>query len=103
MKVHLNIVKKNDQFISDAIRSFFDSNKKLSSQYTAKRINTIWKEEMGPTIYSYTKRLNYNNGTLRIYLTSSTLRQELSMSIPQIISMINRELGSNMVNKVIVC
>lgn len=103
MKVHLNIVKKNDQVLSDAIQVFIGSNKKLSSQYTANRIKCIWKEEMGPTIYSYTKKLNYDKGTLRIYLTSSTLRQELSMSIPQIISMLNRELGANSVSKVIVC
>ncbi|HMQ07157.1 MAG TPA: DUF721 domain-containing protein [Saprospiraceae bacterium] len=88
--------------MADAIQSFFKSQQKLSTRYTSNVVKNIWKEQMGPTIFSYTKRVQFSKGTLRIYLTSSTLRQELSMSKQKIAELMNAKLGTDMVREVII-
>ena len=102
MKVHLNIVKKNDKPISDVLKDYIIQNKKVSKGYFTNRIKTTWKESMGPTIYSYTKSIYFNKSTLYINITSSPLRQELLMSKSKIIDLINEKIGSNFINEVVI-
>lgn len=102
MKVHLNIVKKNDKSIADVLQDFMKANKKVSKGYYTKQIKIIWKEAMGPTIYSYTKSIYFSKSILYINITSSPLRQELLMSKNKIITLFNEKLGNNFLKEVVI-
>ena len=102
MKIHLNIVKKNDKPINEVMKDLFRQNKKMSKGYIAKRIRMIWKSEMGPTIWSYTKSLYLREQILYINITSSPLRHELSMSKEKILTLINDKFGRKVVEKVVI-
>lgn len=102
MKVHINIVPKNDKPIKQVLEDLMSSNKKIGKGYATKRIKVAWKEKMGPTINSYTKKIFLSKGCLYINITSAPLRQELSMSKANIIEMLNQELGAVMIKEVVI-
>ncbi|NNF33358.1 MAG: DUF721 domain-containing protein [Saprospiraceae bacterium] len=102
MKVHLNIVPKKDKPIADVIQDLMSSNKKMGRGFLQKRLKVVWKELMGQNIHSYTKSVYLSKGTLFINITSSPLRQELSMSTTKIKDLINEKFGREVVEKVVV-
>jgi predicted nucleic acid-binding Zn ribbon protein len=78
------------------------SNKKMGRGFLQKRLKVMWKELMGQNIHSYTKGIYLSKDTLFINITSSPLRQELSMSTEKIKNLINEKMGSEVVEKVVI-
>jgi hypothetical protein len=56
---------------------------------------------MGPAIEKYTTAIKLQNETLFVQLSSSVLREELSYGKEKIINMLNRELGKDLIKKLV--
>ena len=56
---------------------------------------------MGVNVNSYTTEIHLKNKTLYVSLSSSVLRQELSYGKQKIIDLINDEIGTKIINKIV--
>ncbi len=62
-------------------------------------ISEAWEKLMGSGISNYTSEVKLQNGTMIVVLSSSVLREELSHGKDKIITMINEEMGENVVKR----
>lgn len=60
-----------------------------------------WVKLMGNGVNNYTSAVELKNETLYVSLSSSVLREELSLGKSKIIKMINEELGKELVKKLV--
>lgn len=96
-----NNKRNNDSFsISDLLQDFIDKNN-LQKGIDDQDVKLAWKNLMGNGINNYTTEVILKNGTLYVWLSSAVLREELLYGKQKIISMINDELGKNVVKDLI--
>jgi len=86
--------------MGDALNEFIKENK-LQKGIDKVDAKAAWANLMGNGVNNYTTQVELRNETLFVSLTSSVLRQELSMGKSKIIAMLNEELGKNLVKKLI--
>jgi hypothetical protein len=60
-------------------------------------VKLAWNKVMGPMISGKTRELKLYNGTLKIWLNSGVLKEEFSFEKPRLISLLNEELGRDVV------
>lgn len=90
----------------DSIKSFktalssFLKEENLDHTYKQKQIIANWDSIMGRTISSRTSSLYFKDQTLFIKLTSAPLKQEMQMAKPDIIRLIEKEIGKGEVKDV---
>lgn len=89
-----------NQSLSEVLKDFVDHNK-LQSGLDKVSVKEVWNREMGPAIQKYTTAIKLQNDTLFVQLSSSVLREELSYGKEKIIKMLNKELGKDLVKKLI--
>lgn len=91
--------RENDSFhVKDLMSSFIKENN-LSKGMQKIKIEESWEKLMGQGVASYTESVQLQNKTLIVKLTSSVLREELSYGKEKIISMLNEEIGGNLISK----
>jgi hypothetical protein len=56
---------------------------------------------MGNGVNNYTTRVELRNDTLYVSLSSSVLREELSLGKTEIIAMLNKELGHELIKNLV--
>jgi hypothetical protein len=86
--------------ISDVLKGFIEANN-LQKGMDAVNVRDAWKNLMGPGVYNYTQEIMLKNSTLYVQLTSAVLREELSYGRAKIVTMINEELGREVVRDVV--
>lgn len=92
--------KKNPhKKISEVLESFVEQ-KKLQNGYNEVSIQKFWKEKMGSLINNYTTRITLKNKILRIYISSSALKQELTFNKKKIAALLEKEFGSEYVEEI---
>jgi len=64
-------------------------------------VRDAWKNLMGNGVNNYTREIMLRGTTLYVELTSAVLREELSYGKAKIASMINAELGREVVKDVV--
>jgi len=96
------MARHNDKNIKEVMQDLLIRNQRLASGFYSVRIEDIWKEQMGPVISRYTKSVVLKGKVLRVSVDSAPLRKELSMGKEKILENINKALGSQMVEEVIV-
>ncbi|MFN3136775.1 MAG: DUF721 domain-containing protein [Allomuricauda sp.] len=86
--------------LSEALNEFIQENK---LQKGMDRVNArdAWSSLMGNGVNNYTTSVELKNETLYVSLSSSVLREELSLGKSKIIKMINEELGKELVKKLV--
>ncbi|MDE7154325.1 MAG: DUF721 domain-containing protein [Muribaculaceae bacterium] len=62
----------------------------------------LWVETVGPVINSYTYRRYVEGSVLHVYLTSASLKNELSFHRSSIVESINKSLGKNVLTELII-
>lgn len=94
--------KRNNEnmSISEVLQEFVDHNK-LQKGLDKVTVKDVWHQQMGPAIQKYTTAIKLEGSTLYIQLSSSVLREELSYGREKIIKMLNKELGRELVKKLI--
>ena len=92
--------RENDAFsVKDLMGSFVKENN-LSKGMQKIKIEETWKKLMGPGVVTYTSKVQLQNKTLVVSLSSSVLREELSYGKEKIINMMNEELGEKLIAKI---
>ncbi len=90
----------NDKNIKEVLNEYLTQNAKVAKGYYTSNIEDVWKSEMGPLIMSYTQKIIFNKGELKVYLSSSVLKKELSDGKDKIIKNLNDALGAEIIEKV---
>ena len=86
--------------MSDALQEFIKENK-LQKGINKVNAREAWIKLMGHGVNNYTTAVELRNETLFVSLSSSVLREELGLGRSKIIGMINEELGSELVKKLV--
>lgn len=101
MKKKTNTKRHNEYLsIGDVLKEFVESNK-LEKGLDKVKVQEVWNQQMGPAIQKYTTAIKYDRNTLYIQLSSSVLREELSYGKSKIIKMLNEELGTDLIHKLV--
>ena len=92
--------EENTQHIKQVIAAL-RKDRKLKKGLEKAQIKKLWRDLMSETIDKFTSEITYTNGILTVYLTSSAMREELNRGKDKIINLINKELGENLIKKII--
>jgi hypothetical protein len=92
--------QSNESPIGDVLREIIGKNK-LQPGMDQVAVKDAWKNLMGNGVNSYTRAIALKGSTLYVELTSAVLREELSYGKDKIMSMINGELGREVVKEVV--
>lgn len=93
--------RKNDNLnLSEALQEFIVENK-LQTGIDRVNAREAWKNLMGNGVNNYTTAIELRNTTLFVSLSSSVLREELSLGKTKIINMLNEELGKDLITKIV--
>ena len=86
--------------LGDALKDFINEN---SLEKGLEKINArdAWVTLMGNGVNNYTTDVQLRDDTLYVSLNSSVLREELSYGKEKIIRMLNEELGTEVIKKII--
>ena len=88
------------QHLGEALNAFIKENK-LQKGMDKVEARTAWEKLMGNGVNNYTTHVELKNETLYVSLSSSVLRQELSMGKTKIIDLLNEELGKELIKKIV--
>ncbi|MGB3145238.1 MAG: DUF721 domain-containing protein [Maribacter sp.] len=96
------MAKRENENLSmkEALSAFIQKNK-LEKGMDKVDAKEAWARLMGNGVLNYTTAVELRNDTLFVSLSSSVLREELSLGKSKIITMINEELGKNLVKKLV--
>lgn len=92
--------KNDDTSISEVLKAFIEKNK-LQHGIDAVDVKQAWASLMGNGVNNYTKEVILQKKTLYVWLTSSVLREELFYGKQKIITMLNEELGKEVVTDLV--
>jgi len=93
-------VRYNDDKKLGEINSIMIDSFELRNKMTEITIQKLWSNLMGKTITRYTEKIEFKKGELRIFIQSSSLKNELSLGKEKIQNLINQKLGSEKVKSV---
>ena len=91
----------NEHTLKEVLKEFIDS-LNVNDKINELRISESWEKMMGKLIARHTLNMFLKNKTLFITLDSAALKQELSFAKSKIIKMINKEIGTNVVNEIVI-
>ncbi|RKN76856.1 DUF721 domain-containing protein [Ulvibacterium marinum] len=86
--------------IGEALKEFIKENR-LEKGMDRVNAREAWKNVMGKGVNNYTNAIELRNETLFVSLSSSVLREELSLGKSKIIVMLNEELGKEIIKKLV--
>ncbi|MEI6879718.1 MAG: DUF721 domain-containing protein [Bacteroidota bacterium] len=87
--------------LKDVIGDFLDA-KHIKGKLAEANIVAKWSELVGEMIAKNTSKIYIHNNNLFLYIDSAALRQELHYSKAKIISIVNTEVGFELIKDVMV-
>lgn len=84
------------------ILSNFSEQKQIKRPMQEARVVNLWPQLMGPLVNKYTEKIYVYQDTLFIKVTQSALKTELMYLQEDIIEKINKEIGEQLIRKIIV-
>lgn len=84
--------RSNSQSIASVIKELLDDYH-LSSKLNEVHVVTAWDKVMGAAVARYTTEIFIKNRVLFVRMSHASLRQELTYGKDKIISMLNDEVG----------
>lgn len=95
------MAKHNDQIIGDVLKNMVKE-MKISPKLHELKIKKFWQEVMGTTINNYTKEIKLRRNKLFITIESAPLRQELAYGKDKLVKVLNRELGEEYIQDIVI-
>ncbi len=86
--------------ISEVLKGFIKTNK-LQKGLDKVSAEEAWHKVMGNAISKYTTAIKLDREVLYVQLSSSVLREELSYGKTKIISLLNEEMGKQVITKLV--
>ena len=93
--------RSNTQALSEVLNDFFSENPVVVEKIAENRLLNAWETTLGRSISRYTERLYIKNKTLYVYLSSSVLRNELSLCRSDLIVRLNKEAGMDVIKQIV--
>lgn len=95
-------MKRRDPLRIDDIinRALQESNTQTS--FNEQKVCYLWSEIVGPGINRYTTRRFVDAGTLHVYISSASLKNELQYMRSHLIAELNKAVGSDVINAIII-
>jgi hypothetical protein len=90
----------NQSTVGDVLKQIIQVNK-LQPGMDQIDVKDAWKNLMGNGVNHYTKNVVLKGSTLCVELSSAVLREELSHGKSKIVTMINEELGRDVIKDVV--
>ncbi|KVV14177.1 DUF721 domain-containing protein [Flavobacterium sp. TMP13] len=90
----------NQSTIGDVLNRIIQVNK-LQPGMDQIDVKEAWRQLMGNGVNSYTRNVVLKGQTLYVELTSAVLREELSYGKSKIVTMINEDLGREVIKDVV--
>ena len=87
---------KDTQNIKDVVSEYLKKSG-LERGLKESKVTGLWSDVLGQTIVSYTQEIKFQNGWLKVKISSSVVRHELFMMRDSIIDEMNKRLGSKVV------
>lgn len=84
--------------MEEALQEFISTNK-LQSGIDEVNVRDAWERVLGNGVKQYTQAVTLRKNVLYVNLTSSVLREELSLGTSRIIEMLNEDLGREVIRK----
>ncbi len=92
--------KTKAQTVGEAFEAFLKAYK-LQSKFNESYLVTYWEKLMGVSIAQRTEKIYISKGVLFLRISSSPLRQELVLAKSRIISLLNSEIGEEIIKDVV--
>jgi len=92
--------QKDNLNMGEALQKFIKANK-LEKGLDKVDAQEAWAKLMGNGVNNYTTAVELRSSTLFVSLSSSVLREELSLGKSKIITMLNEELGKTLITKLV--
>ena len=93
--------RQDAQPIGEILNQFLNISQ-LENQAFGEQIAEIWQEVLGDEITKETQRIFLQSGHLFIELKSAALKNELMMKRTQIKNSLNKKLGNEVINSVVI-
>ena len=93
--------RKNDNVpLREALNDFIKENR-LQQCMDKVHAREAWLQLMGKGVNQYTTAIELRKDTLYVSLSSSVLREELSLGKSKIVAMLNEELGNDLIKNIV--
>jgi predicted nucleic acid-binding Zn ribbon protein len=92
--------KASDQTIGQAFQTWLKESS-MESKFKVTAILESWPILMGPMITKHTTLVEFRDGVLYVSLDSAPLRQELFQTRLEMIQLLNREAGAELVKEIV--
>ncbi len=94
-------MKRNDALPIGSIIDRFIGERNLGQKLDETRVLKLWGEIAGETVNSYTRSLYIHNRVLHVQLSSSVLRNELTMLRINLLERINERFPQPVIDQII--
>ncbi len=88
------------KLIVDIIRESLERDG-IESRFNEQRAAYLWGDVVGPGVNRYTTRRYVEHGVLHVFLSSASLKQELSFMRQAIIKSLNAAVGTAVINDIV--
>lgn len=93
--------RRYPELIGNIIEKALKENE-ISSSLNERKISYLWPEIVGPGINRYTTRRFVESGTLHVFISSASLKNELQYMRSHLIEELNKAAGSDVINKIVI-
>jgi len=92
----------NETSLGDALKLMIREYR-LKPKLDRYKIQESWEKMVGPMIAKYTHRIDIKDNTIRIYIISAPLRNELQYAKSKILENIKKEMSDAAIDDIIIC
>jgi hypothetical protein len=73
----------------------------LQTEFNEQRALYLWPQVVGPGVNRYTTRRFMDHGVMHVFISSATLKNDLSFMRPRLIEALNQLVGANTVTDIV--
>ncbi len=89
------------QPIGELLESLFKS-PNVARKIAEGSLPHVWREVTGEVVAAYTRQVRFVRGTLYVHVASSIVRSELMMQREALVRSLNKQLGTELVQNVVI-
>lgn len=93
--------RTNAQPIGELLEGLFKS-PNIAIKIAEGSLPHIWREVAGEIVAAETRQVRFLRGTLYVHISSSILRSELMMQREALVRSINKKLGTDLVQSIVI-
>lgn len=88
--------------IGEVLRDIFEENTEMYEKILEIRIKRAWGEVLGDMVLQYTRNMYIKDKVLYVSLTSSVLRNELTLCREKLVKSLNEYARANVVQDIVI-